>query len=471
MTVSTTDEIKQTSEYEKMLWRAMDMLRNSLLPESQQASLLFSLLTLKKLSDSGFSGKKTFKIPKESNWEHIRQLSSNLGSSIDRAFRLIEKENQLQQFFAELPLGEMPDNSLENMIHFLSQFSLSNEKAPPHVLGDACLNHLERINQRYREIFVHSTLAELMADILDPQDGMSVYDPVCHSGELLYACINVAEKRRQNVHDIALFGEGRAIEQTRLARLLLFLRSGRVHNFASNNSLLNPAFTTDNSLLKFDRVLSAPPFGMTEWGYEYALSDKFNRFQHGVPPRTKGEMAYVQHVLSSLGPRGRASMLLPAGCLFRVGIEEGIRKSIMEFDLLEAAIALPSGALGFSNVSTSLLVFNRSKAAERKNKVLFLDAATTADAPRKKQPFSQTEAEQILHNYLEFRSQKGFSAVVDTLAIIENACDWSANRYVASAEPVHQFDLETDLSEYRLAETERQAAHEEFQKFLKQLGY
>ena len=127
--------------------------------------------------------------------------------------------------------------------------------------------------------------------------------------------------------------------------------------------------------MEFDIVIANPPFSLKNWGYEEAQNDPFRRFRFGIPPKGYGDYAFVQHMITTLNPRGRAGVVLPHGALFRGGAEGKIRKGILEEDLVEAVIGLPSNLFFGTGIPACLFIMNKNKPKERKGKVFFLYGA------------------------------------------------------------------------------------------------
>lgn len=451
------------TQIEQHLWQSMSLLRGNL-PVEDQLELILSLIVYKWLTNTA-----KYTIPEESSWSSLRKIHRDLGSQLKKGFRTIEQANNFPGLFYSGSLTELSDSLLEALISTLDQLNLAKELVSAQQIGYECLKLTERIMDASRNkgnAYIPQSVARLIANISNPNKDSQIYDPCFNMGELLNACLDCSGASAKNI-----YGEEISIDIARLAKLLLFIRGGEMPNLQTGNSLRSPAFTTNHSLKKFDRIVSAPRFGMREWGYEQALADPFNRFQHGIPPKTKGELAYIQHSLAALSSSGIACLLFPAGCLFRLGAEEAIRRSLLEFDLLEASIALPNGLLPGTSIAATILVFNRSKESRRRNKILFIDASQTEEVVNKKERLNENLIELITKTYRNFETEDGFSAVLDNIEVINNGSDFSPGRFVQKIEPVTQFTLEDDLKSLKEAEQQRKEVQKGFEEFLDSLGY
>ena len=142
-----------------------------------------------------------------------------------------------------------------------------------------------------------------------------------------------------------------------------------------SDTIRDPKLVDDGELLLYDRVIANPPFSLDEWGREVAESDGYGRFRFGVPPPTKGDLAFVQHMVAVLNSRGRLGVVMPHGVLFRGDTEGTIRQALLQQDLFDAVIGLPPNLFYGTGIPASILVLNRNKPTARKGRVMFIDAS------------------------------------------------------------------------------------------------
>ncbi len=219
-----------------------------------------------------------------------------------------------------------------------------------------------------------------MAALLAPDEGMRVYDPACGSGELLLETGEHLRRRGKDVSKLRLYGEEMDPSLAEMAPKVLRQSGVKAVDIRHGNALARPQFHDEREpfpsrrvLTRFDRALANPRFSLSNWGRDAWRGDEFGRDEHGVPPRSYADWAYVAHMLTSLEPEGRMAILLPYGALHRSRVETAIRRSLIEKDKLEAVIAL--GCVTETTSQVAILLFRHAKPSDRQHQVLFLDVA------------------------------------------------------------------------------------------------
>jgi len=215
-------------------------------------------------------------------------------------------------------------------------------------------------------------------------------------------------------------------------RLSLFLKGSFDANISQSHCIRNPAFTSDgHHLNRFDVVVSQPPFLDSNWGYDEAQEDNYNRFQYGFPPKKVGDYGYISHMLASLKATGVMIVVLPQGALYRGAREAEIRENIIKDNLLDAVIVLPGKLLSNTNVPVAILVFNKGK---KENDILFIDASQDFESGKTTNKLLPEHVSKITQTYKQRETVDKYSSLVSTQEIENNNFNCNIPRYVDSLE-------------------------------------
>jgi type I restriction enzyme M protein len=430
------------------LWAATDILRGSV-DTSDSKSYILGLLLLKRLSDRFAEeceivrsegqdpdnpDEHEFFVPPAARWEHLRAVPTNVGDALNRATAALENANfRLEgvlnsiDYNDERRLGSsrQRDEILGHLVWHFSRIDLCNANlAEPDLLGRAYEYLIQRFAEesgpRGEDFHTPQDLGRLMVEILQPREGMRVCDPTCGSGGLLVQCTKYLTYQGRDARNLSLFGQEKNLVNWSLCKMNLILHGILDAQIALGDTIRNPRLLEDGNLMLFDLVIGNPPASLDNWGHEAAEYDPWNRFSFGVPPKTRGDFSFLQHMIATLGPQGKMATLIPQGVLFRGGREADIRRKLIESDLIEAVISLPAGILSSTSAPPALLVVNRAKTPSKKGRIFFVDASKTLEntgRPRRGAvPADLGEIKEIVHG---FREQDGVSKAV-TLDEIEN---------------------------------------------------
>lgn len=376
-----------------------------------------------------------FVIPEGCHWNDVRQVSTNVGEALQAAFRGIETANPSKLFgiFGDAPWTnreKLPDSLLINLIEHFSQYTLSNDAVDPDVLGQSyeyLIKHFADLtNKKAGEFYTPRSVVHLIGLILDAQEGESIYDPACGTGGMLLECTEHLRQAGRDYRTLRMYGQEKNLTTSTIARMNLFLHGIEDFQIARGDTLRHPAFVAQDRLRTFDCVVANPPFSLKEWGAELWSTDPLGRNFAGVPPTSNGDMAWVQHMISSMKPdTGRMAVVLPHGTLFRKGAEGKIREALIEQDKLDAVIGLGSNIFYGTTLAACLLVFRAQKPAEHKNKVLFIDASDQVRVGRA-QNFLEPEHVDTIYGWYEAGADvPHYARVVDAKEI--RAKDFNLN--------------------------------------------
>jgi type I restriction enzyme M protein len=325
-----------------------------------------------------------FKIPKGCHWQDVRETTTNVGQAIAHALRGIEQANQeyLHGIFGDAQWtnkNKLVDSLLVNLVEHFSQYTLGRENADPDMLGNAyeyLIKHFADLtNKKAGEFYTPRSVVHLLGLILDPHEGESIYDPACGTGGMLLECVDHLKQNNEDYRTLKLYGQEKNLTSSAIARMNMFLHGIEDFEVLRGDTLRDPAFFEADSLQTFDCVIANPPFSLKEWGAENWANDPFGRNIAGVPPKGNGDMAWVQHMVKSMNSTGRMTVVLPHGALFRKAAEGKIRKALLEQDMLEAVIGLGSNVFYGTQLAACVMVFRQNKDADKKGKVLFIDAS------------------------------------------------------------------------------------------------
>ena len=218
-------------------------------------------------------------------------------------------------------------------------------------------------------------------------------------------------------------------------------------------------------------MIANPPFSLDEWGREVAESDGYRRFRFGVPPKTKGDLAFVQHMVAVLNGSGRLGVVMPHGVLFRGAAEGKIRRGLLQDDLFEAVIGLAPNLFYGTGIPASILVLNRDKPEDRRGKVLFIDASREFEEGSNQNSLRNQDIDHAARTFHAFSDVEKYARAAPLAEIEENGWNLNISRYVDTSEKEERIDVAEAVRRLRELENERAAAEAAMNKYLGELGY
>lgn len=376
-----------------------------------------------------------FAIPEGCHWKDVREVTKNVGSKLQQAFREIEKANPNHLFgiFGDAQWTnkeKLPDSLLVELIEHFSEYKLANGTVNLDMLGQAYEYLIKKFadltNKKAGEFYTPRSVTQLMSRIIDPHEGETVYDPACGTGGMLLQSVELLRSQGKDARTLKIFGQEKNLTTSSIARMNMFLHDVQDFRIERGDTLRNPAYYDGDQLATFDCVIANPPFSLKKWGDDLWINDPYGRNFAGVPPTGNGDLAWVQHMIKSMSyPRGRIAVVLPHGALFRKGKEGQIRKKILEQDTLEAVIGLGPNVFYGASLAACVLVFRANKPDHKENKVLFIDASDQVKIGRAQNYLEQEHADQIYTWYSDFKDVKDHVKVATLEDIAAN--DWSLN--------------------------------------------
>ncbi|MEJ7687723.1 MAG: class I SAM-dependent DNA methyltransferase [Variovorax sp.] len=386
---------------------------------------------------------------------HAARFTPGNGERIDRALHAIEDANiaKLRNVFQDLSFnagklgGEQQKNEL--LCRLLEAFAAPDLDLRPSSIGtpDGIGRAYDQLIRNFAcaggkkapEFYTPPEVSSLMARLMDPHEGDEICDPACGSGSLLLNCARLV-RERTGARRYALFGQEAIGGTWALAKMNLFLHGEDNHRVEWGDTLRNPKLLAgDAALRRFDIVVANPPFSLAHWGHESAETDRFARYRRGVPPRTKGDYAFILHMVETMKPAtGRMAVVVPHGVLFRGAAESRIRQKLVEENLLDAVIGLPEKLFYGSGIPAALLVLRRNKADRN---VLFIDASRSFEAGKNQNLLREADLQRVLDTCTQRCAVPKYAHLATLSEMAGNGFNLNIPRYVDTFVPVQAIDM------------------------------
>lgn len=504
------------NDIEKVLWSACDSFRNKI-DSSRYKDYILAMLFVKYLNDvyketkakyiEEYKGderrveramrNERFMLTETSTFDYLydNRTENEIGQKINVALAEIENNNSEKlrnvfraiDFNSTVDFGETKDKNaiLRNLLEDFHGLDLRpSQLDSTDIIGDSyeymIANFASDAGKKGGEFFTPSQVSKLVAELVTPKENDRIYDPTCGSGGLLLKAYNKVQS-----HKVAVYGQEVNNQTWALCKMNMFLHSVDDAVIWQGDTLANPQNIKEDKLMKFQCIVANPPFSLDKWdsGFLSGLSaedkkkekmnaslDSFNRFAWGVPPTSKGDYAFVLHMLHSLDENGgRMAVVLPHGVLFRGASEGKIRKEIIEFDLLDAVIGLPANLFYGTGIPACVLVFKKNRG---RSDVLFIDASGEGNYEKGKNQnlLRDCDISRIVETYKARENVEKYSYKAKKEEIVENDYNLNIPRYVDTFEEEEPVDIDAVKAE--IAETEKEIAEVQakMNEFLKELG-
>jgi type I restriction enzyme M protein len=497
-------------EINQTVWKACDTFRGIIDP-SQYKDYILTMLFLKYISDVNkekrndylqkYNGDEArtdralkmerFQVPEHCSFDYLYEHRSeaNVGELINIALADLEEANREKLSsedgsgifrnidFNSSNLGDVKDKNTR-LKHLLGDFA-ELDLSPSHleredVIGNAyeylIANFAGDAGKKAGEFFTPGEVSTLLAKLTKSKVGARICDPTCGSGSLL-----IKAGREVGTNNFSLYGQEVNGSTWALAVMNMFLHGFDNATIRWGDTIRNPKLKEGDQLMKFDTVVANPPFSLDKWGADMAVSDVYNRFWRGVPSKSKGDWAFISHMIETLNETGKAGVVVPHGVLFRGSSEGKIRQKTIEDNLLEAVIGLPSNLFFGTGIPAAILVFNKDKG--KNTDVLFIDASKHFESGKNQNKLRDSDIAKIVATYDDFHigklksgiAEEKYSFVATVDAIVENDYNLNIPRYVDTFEEEAAIDIALVQNEIAKLEKELQTVQLQMQEYLKEL--
>jgi type I restriction enzyme M protein len=488
-------------QLEATLWRAANSLRGPVDPGDFKA-YVFPVMFFKWICDThayhhaqavadfgdGLTEEveadyQPFVVPAGCGWDDVRDAARNVGAKLaDALYRLQQANPDLVGVFGDVNWANkdrLPEAALVALLDTFHEVQLD----PAHVEGDmlgAAYEYLlrefaEASGKKAGEFFTPRPVVHLLVRILDPQPGESVGDPACGSAGMLVETVNAVHAAGGDPRTLTLYGQEVNLTTAAIAKMNLYLHGVEDFTIVRGDTFREPKLLDGAALRKLSCTIANPPFSLQNWGAADWVKDPYGRAICGVPPAKNGDYAWIQHMIATMDPVvGRVGVVMPHGVLFRGGKEGVIRQCLIERDLLEAVIGLPTNLFYSTSIPVCLLIFRARKPLERTGKVLFVDASARYQPGTNQNTMSEEDVDVIDTAYKKGVDVDGDGGLrlrlVDMAEVAGNGFDLNIGRYIRT-ERTAEVDVEAALATYHDARRALRAAELELDRKLKAAAF
>jgi type I restriction enzyme M protein len=490
------------AEINRTLWQACDTFRGVVDP-AEYKNYILTFLFVKYISDVWKDhyetyqeqyddeelirrkmGRERFVLPEEATFDYIAAHKSkpNIGEIINKALEKIEEANKRKldgvfrniDFNSEAALGKTKDRNrrLKNLIGDFSKPVLDFRPSvigSEDVIGNAYMYLISRFasdaGKKGGEFYTPDEVSTLLAKLVRPDTGDRIYDPTIGSGSL---AIQVAEEVGDR--NVVIYGQESNGSTWALCRMNMFLHGMDNAEIAWGDTITSPAFkVADDTLETFDIVVANPPFSLKKWGKSDAEADPFDRFHRGLPPKSRGDYAFLSHMVeSAVEGTGRVGVIVPHGVLFRSRAEGRIRREFIKENLLDAVVGLPEKLFFGTGIPAAILIFDKGRS--KGDDIVFIDASREYEEGTKQNKLREQDITKIVETYRSREEVDKYSYVAAFEEVEENDFNLNIPRYVDTFEPEPEIDVAEVQREIEELEAELDKTRSEINGHLKELG-
>jgi len=432
--------------------------------------------------------RERFILPKESSFYDLYESRNepNIGELINVALESVESANKTKldgvfrniDFNSESNLGKTKDRNrrLKMLLEDFNkpQLDLRPSRISEDVIGNTYIYLIERFasdaGKKAGEFYTPHKVSELVAKLCRPKAGARICDPSCGSGGLLIEAAKAVGDKNYSLYGMEVNGSTWA-----LCRMNMFLHGADSARIEWCNTLTSPTLVENDRLMRFDHIVANPPFSLDKWGADEAEADTFNRFWRGVPPKSKGDYAFISHMIESVtSHEGRVAVVVPHGVLFRGAAEGRIREKLIRDNLLDAVIGLPGNLFPTTSIPVAILIFDRSREkgganGDRKD-VLFIDASKSYQPGKNQNTLLDEHIDTILTTYENRKVVEKYAHLAPFEELKENDFNLNIPRYVDTFEEEEEIDIKAVQKEIETLESELGDVRQKMAELLNEVG-
>lgn len=493
------------NEIFNVVWSACDTFRGVIDP-AQYKDYILTMLFVKYLSDIRMSklaefekkyagdkvridramARERFALDEDCTFDtlYAQRDASDIGQLINTVLEKIEDANKSKlhnvfrniDFNSEANLGKARQRNqrLKTMLEDLgsNKLDLRPERVGHlDIVGDVYEYLIARFaaqaGKKAGEFYTPSEVSETLARLVAPQDGDRICDPTCGSGSLL-----IKAARQVGSTNFSLYGQEMNGSTWALCKMNMFLHAFDAARIEWEDTIREPQLVENDALMKFDIVIANPPFSLDKWGQEMAADDKYGRFTRGIPPKSKGDWAFISHMIATaVEGKGRVGVVVPHGVLFRGGQEGKIRETVIRENMLAGVVGLPSNLFYGAGIPAALMIFDKSRPQDGQDPVFFIDASREFEQGTNQNKLRQEDMDKIIQTFHDRAVIEKYSYAATFAEIQENDFNLNIPRYVDTFEPEPEVDMAAVQADISRIEGELAETQAKMQKHLEELGF
>ena len=488
----------------QVVWSACDTFRGVIDP-SDYKNYILTLLFVKYLSDARkarleeyatrYDGDETrigramsrerFVLPGDCTFDSLyaKRDEGDIGQTINTVLEAIEDANKAKLHnvfrnidFNSVNLGQ-PRQKNQRLKTLLEDFADERLDLRPSrvdhmdIVGDVYEYLIARFaaqaGKKAGEFYTPAAVSETLARLVRPQEGDRISDPTCGSGSLL-----IKASQQVGSSNFSLFGQEMNGSTWALCKMNMFLHEVDAARIEWEDTIRHPQLVENDALMKFDTVVANPPFSLDKWGQEIAAEDRYARFTRGIPPKSKGDWAFISHMIATaMDGKGRVGVVVPHGVLFRGGQEGAIRKALIEENLLDGVVGLPSNLFYGAGIPAALMIFDKARQPRGKDGVFFIDASREYEQGTNQNHLRAEHIDKIVDTFHNRRETEKYSHLARFEEMEENDYNLNIPRYVDTFEPEPEIDMAEVQAAIERINRELAEVEAKMDGYLKELGF
>lgn len=488
-------------QLEQFLWKSSDILRARGIDSGDYKKYIFGLLFYKRISDvwgeeyevimkeyndkaiASADYNHRFQVPKDCRWEKISEQAENIGQKLNEIFDKLTNANspKLDKIFDDLDFANkdrFPNETLQRLINHFSQYNFGNTYISSDLLGDAYEYLIKQFatdaGKKGGEFYTPREVEKVIISILKPHQKDHIYDPTVGSGGFLLEAYDYLKQKsgEKIAKTLYLYGQEINLSTFAIAKINMFLHGLDSADIRRGDTLANPQFLNQQGgLQSYDIVVANFPYSIKDYEWE-AFKTKFGRLDgYDAPPNKNADYAFILHIIKSMNANGRAGIVLPHGVLTRGNAEARIREQILKNDLVEAIISLPPKLFYGTGIPAVILILNKNKPENKKNKIFIIDAEKDFQEGKNQNSLRSQDINKIVKAYNGYEDIEKYARVIDIKEIEENNFNLNIREYIDSSEEDEIIDVKKVRSEIASLKKELAEADKLVEKYLDDLSY